>query len=155
MEPYLIVKWLHILSATVLFGTGLGTALHMWLTHLRGDVHAIASTARNVVLVDWVFTASSGIAQPLTGFAMVYMAGSDPFTPWLLWSYLLYALAMACWVPVVWMQIRIRDIAVAAAEAGTPLPDEYHRWMRHWFWLGWPAFLSLLVVFWLMVSKPV
>lgn len=154
MSAYLITKWLHILSATVLFGTGLGTALHMWLTHLRGDVRAIASTTRNVVLVDWLFTATSGVIQPITGFLLVYMAGYDPLAPWLVWSYALYVLALACWAPVVWLQIKVRDIAVTAAAQDLPLPDDYYRYMRHWYWLGWPAFISLLVVFYLMVAKP-
>lgn len=155
MSAYLIIKWLHILSATVLFGTGLGTALHMWLTHLRGDVRAIASTARNVVLVDWLFTATSGVIQPVTGFMLVYMAGYDPLAPWLVWSYALYVLAFACWAPVVWLQIKVRDIAANAVAQDSQLPDDYYRYMRHWYWLGWPAFIGLLIAFYLMVAKPI
>lgn len=154
MTAYLSLKWLHILSATVLFGTGLGTALHMWLSHLRGDVRAIASTARNVVLVDWLFTATSGVVQLATGIALIVVTGHDPFSTWLLWSYALYALAFACWAPVVWLQIRIRDMAVQAAEAERALPADYFRYMRYWFWLGWPAFIGLLAVFYLMIFRP-
>ncbi|MCW5604617.1 MAG: DUF2269 domain-containing protein [Burkholderiales bacterium] len=154
MTAYLVVKWLHILSATILFGTGIGTALHMWLTHLGGDPRAIASTARNVVRVDWVFTVTSGVVQPVTGIVLVMMRGFDPMSPWLLWTYLLYALAFACWARVVWLQIRVRDIAETAVASGEPLPESYFRHMRQWFWLGWPAFISLVVVFWLMVAKP-
>ncbi len=150
---YLILKTLHILSATILFGTGIGTAFHMWVTHLRGDVSAIAVTARNVVLADWLFTAASGVAQPLTGGGLV-MAGYDPYSHWLIASYVLYALAGACWFVVVWLQIRVARIASACATSGSPLPADYYRLMRAWFWLGWPAFIGLVCVFWLMVAKP-
>lgn len=151
---YLIVKWLHIVSATVLFGTGLGTAFQMWTAHRRGDVRAIAVTARNVVKADWLFTATSGVVQPVTGGLLVWMAGYDPLAPWLAWTYGLYVLALACWLPVVRLQIRVRDLAEAAARDGRPLPGAYHRCMRWWFVLGWPAFLSLLMIFWLMVARP-
>lgn len=151
---YLFVKWLHVLSATVLFGTGLGTAFQMWMAHRRGDVRAIAATARNVVKADWLFTATSGVAQPVTGGVMIWMAGHDSLAPWLAWSYALYALALACWLPVVWLQIRVRNLAEAAVREATPLPAAYHRCMRWWFALGWPAFLSLLAIFWLMVARP-
>ena len=153
-DPYLWVKWLHVMSATVLFGTGLGTALHMWLAHLRREPRAIAVVARNVVLVDWLFTATSGIAQPLTGFALIYLAGFDPWSSWLVISYVLYAVAALCWFPVVWLQIRVRDVAAAAVANGTSLPPLYDRYMRAWFILGWPAFLSLIGAFAMMVVKP-
>ena len=154
-DPYLWLKWLHVVSATVLFGTGLGTALHMWLAHLRRDPRAIAVVARNVVLVDWLFTATSGVVQPLSGFGLVTLSAADPFESWLVTSYLLYAVAALCWFPVVRLQMRVRDIAAAAVSDGTPLPLEYDRCMRAWFWLGWPAFASLLAVFALMVMRPV
>jgi len=82
-DPYLWLKWLHVMSATVLFGTGLGTALHMWLAHLRRDPRAIAVVARNVVLVDWLLTATSGVVQPLSGIGLVYLSAADPFASWL------------------------------------------------------------------------
>jgi len=155
MLAFNLVKWIHILSSTVLFGTGLGTALHMWLTHKGGNVEAIASTARNVVRVDWAFTATSAVVQPTTGVILVHMLGFPPGAPWLLASYVLYAVALACWAPVVWLQIRVRDVATAAARAGEALPESYYRYMRWWFWLGWPAFIALLMVFYLMIARPV
>ena len=153
-DPYLWLKWLHILSATLLFGTGLGTAFHMWATYLRRDVAAIATAGRNTVLADWLFTATSGVAQPATGFAMVWLAGWDPLESWLVATYVLYVVAGACWLKVVQLQLRMRDLAVAAHAGGTALPDAYHRAMRLWFVLGWPAFLALVAVFALMVMKP-
>lgn len=153
-DPYLWLKWLHVLSAAVLFGTGLGTALHMWLAHLSRDPRAIAVVARNVVLVDWLFTASSGVLQPITGFALVTLAGFDPWSSWLVLSYLLYLVAASCWLRVAWLQIRVRDIASAALADGQALPPAYERYMRAWFVLGWPAFFGLLGVFVLMVIRP-
>lgn len=154
MDGYFLLKTVHVISSTLLFGTGIGTAFHMWATHLRGDPRAIASTARNVVLADWLFTATSGVVQPASGAALAVMAGHDLLAPWLLLTYALYVLAGACWLPVVWLQMRAADLAAEAVAAGTPLPPAYHRHMRLWFVLGWPAFLALVAVFYLMVAKP-
>lgn len=145
---------MHILSSTVLFGTGLGTAFHMFATHLRGDVNAIAAMTRNTVLADWLFTAVSGFVQPLTGFMMILMAGYDPFESWLVATYALYLVTAAFWLKVVRLQYRMRTLAVDAAARGDALPEEYHRAMKLWFALGWPAFMSLMIVFTLMVMKP-
>ncbi len=154
IDSYLWLKWLHILSSTVLFGTGLGTAFQMWSAHTRGDVRGIAVVARNVVLADWLFTLPAGVVQPVTGLMLAARAGIDLSTSWLVATYLLYALAFVCWVPVVVLQIRVRDLAAQAADANRPLPADYHRAMRLWFVLGWPAFIALLVVFLLMIAKP-
>jgi len=154
MTQYEIAKWLHILSSTVLFGTGLGTAFHLWITHRRGTPGQIAMATRNTVLADWLFTLPSGIVQPITGFWMVWLAGWSPWASWLVASYALYVLALCCWVPVVIIQIKAKEIAVATASAGVDLPERYYSLMRNWFWLGWPAFIGLIAIFALMVSKP-
>ena len=154
IDSYLWLKWLHVLSSTVLFGTGLGTAFQMWSAHTRGDVRGIAVVARNVVRADWLFTLPAGVVQPVTGLMLAMRAGIDLSISWLVATYLLYALAFVCWVPVVVLQIRARDLAAQAADANRPLPAEYHRAMRLWFVLGWPAFIALLVVFLLMIAKP-
>lgn len=154
MLSYDIVKWIHILSAVVFFGTGLGTAAYMWLTHKGGNVQAIASTARNVVRVDWTFTATSGLVQPITGAILVWMLGFSPGAPWLVASYILYAIALGCWVSVARLHMRVREVAAVAAQNGKALPDRYYWYMRWWFQLGWPAFIALLVVFYLMVARP-
>jgi uncharacterized membrane protein len=153
-DSYLWLKWLHVLSSTVLFGTGIGTAFQMWVAHRRGDVRAIAVVSANVVLADWLFTLPSGIVQPATGLALVLASGLDVDASWLVATYLLYVLAFACWVPVVVLQIRVRDMAVKAVADGTPLPVAYHRAMAWWFALGFPAFISLAIVFLLMIVKP-
>lgn len=154
MYPYLLLKWAHILSGTVLFGAGLGTAAHMWMTHRTGSVPAIAVATANTVRADWWFTASSGAIQPATGAGLIWIGGYDPFAPWLLAAYALYAIAGACWTVVAALQIRARGLAREALRSGGPLPAGYFRIMRAWYALGWPAFLALLAVFWLMVAKP-
>lgn len=154
MNGYVILKFIHILSATVLFGTGLGTAFQMWMAHLSGDVRAIATVARNTVRADLYFTTPAVIIQPLTGIALIQVTGTDPFTSWLVAVYGFYLLTGLCWLPVVWLQWRARDLAVSASDSATALPPAYFRMMWLWFWLGWPAFLSVTAIVWLMVSKP-
>ena len=149
---YAIVKTLHILSATVLFGTGLGTAFFMWRANLSGDVRVIANVAKQVVLADWLFTTPTVIFQPLSGAWLVYAAGY-PWTGWVAYSLGLYLLAAMCWLPVVWLQLRMRDMALSAAERNELLPPCYWRYARTWFWLGVPAFLAISGVFFLMVLK--
>ncbi len=151
---YLLLKTLHVLSATILFGTGLGTAFHMWATDRRGDVRAVAVTARNVVLADWLFTTPAAVVQPLTGVALAHLAGYGLLEPWLIAAYGLYALAGGCWLPVLALQIRMARAASTCAAAGTPLDAEYRRAMGLWVRLGWPAFLAFVGIFWLMVAKP-
>lgn len=152
--PYLWVKWIHVLSSTLLFGTGLGIAFFMWMAHLSGDTRHIARTARIVVIADAIFTAPAVVVQFATGAWMVHTMGAPYSTFWIGAALSLFVFVGACWLPVVWLQARARDLARAAADAGAPLPPTYHRTMRLWFVLGWPAFLAVLAIFWLMVMKP-
>jgi uncharacterized membrane protein len=152
---YFTLKTIHIFSATLLFGTGIGSAYYMLRAHLSNDVHAIAVTTRHVVAADWLFTTTSGIVQPITGVWIALHMGWPLTHKWILISLILYLLAGACWLPVVWLQYQIRDMASVAVTNGTPLPPLYYRYMRIWFWLGWPAFISLVIVFFLMVFKPI
>lgn len=154
MNAYAALKFVHVLSSTLLFGTGLGTAFHMWMTHRGGDVRAIASAARLTVLADWLFTTPAVIVQPLSGFALMHLMGFSWTQSWLLLALALYLVAGACWVPVVMLQLRVQRIAAAAAERGEALPPAYYRAMRQWFALGWPAFAAVVMTFWLMVAKP-
>lgn len=153
-DGYLWLKVLHLLSATLLFGTGLGTAFHMYATHLRGNVTEIAAASRNTIVADWLFTVPSGVVQPATGLAMAWLAGFDLLESWLAASYALFLLAAGCWFRVAVLQYRIRGLALHALQHSTSLPPAYYRAMREWFWLGWPAFLSLVIVFALMVMRP-
>ena len=152
---YLSLKLLHILSSTVLFGTGLGTAFSMWRAHSSADPRVVAAVTHNVVLADWWFTTPAAIIQPITGFALVHLAGFSLSSTWLGLTLALYIFVGACWLPVVWIQLRMRDLARKAVADGRPLGSQYHRYFRIWFLLGWPAFLSVVVIFGLMVFKPV
>lgn len=154
MSAYVLVKTLHILSATVLFGTGLGSAFYMWRADRSEDGAAIAFAARNVVIADWLFTLPAIVVQPLSGVWLALHLGMSLTEPWLLWTYVLYLLAGICWLPVVWLQIRMRDMAAAALAQEVPLPERYHRYMKAWFVLGWPAFLAVIAIFYLMVARP-
>ncbi len=153
MDPYLTAKWLHILSSTVLFGTGIGTAFQMVWAMQGGTAGQVARTAAGVVMADWIFTTPAGVIQPLTGLWLVHLAGYDLTEDWLLATYALYLLAFLCWAPVVHLQRRIRDLCRPAPQGG-PVPATARRLYRLWFALGWPAFTALVAVFWLMVSKP-
>ncbi len=154
MEAYFVARWLHILSSTVLFGTGIGTAFQMVWAMRTGRVETVHSVAAGVVVADWIFTLPAGVVQPVTGIWLAHLAGHSLTAPWLLAVYALYLLAFCCWLPVVFLQIHIRDLAAAALHARAELPRAAMRLYRIWFALGWPAFGALVAVFWLMVTKP-
>lgn len=153
-ELYLWLKWAHIVSSTVLFGTGAGIAFFFLRAQRTKNVQVIAAVARDVVVADLIFTATAVVLQPATGIGMAALAGLPLSTPWLRWSIALYLFIGCCWLPVVSLQIRMRDLATAAAQTGSLLPPQYFRFYRWWFALGWPAFLGVLAVFYLMVAKP-
>ena len=152
---YTALKTIHILSMVLLFGTGLGSAFYKWMADRSGNVSHIAITNRHVVLADWIFTTPTVIIQPLSGLWMVYLLGVPLTAPWIAASLLLFVVAGICWLPVVWLQIRMQKIATNADAHGTPLPDLYWRMTRWWFWLGVPAFTSMVVVVVLMVLKQI
>lgn len=152
---YLVLKFLHIIGATVLLGTGAGIAFFMLLAHRSGDTRVIAAVARIVVIADFVFTASAVVLQPITGAWLAHLAGYPLFSGWIGWSLLLYLITGAFWLPVVWMQMRMRDLAVQALGDGMPLPPRYHALFRTWFAFGFPAFAAVLGILWLMVTKAV
>lgn len=151
---YLLLKWLHILSSTLLFGTGIGSAFYLLVTVLSGDMRLIAHVARWVVRADWLFTATTAIAQPLTGIWLVHLMGLPLGTGWVAWSLGLYAVAIACWLPVVWLQMRLRDLAQQCAERGEAANAQFRRLFIAWVALGVPALAAFLAIFWLMVAKP-
>ena len=151
---YLIVKWLHILSSTLLFGTGLGSAFYMFFASLTRDPRVVATVVRYVVIADYAFTTPTIILQPVTGLYLIHLAGFPLSSTWIAGSIALYFLAGACWLPVVWMQIKMRDMAIAANASGTELPQRYWKFLKWWVALGIVAFVALVVVFYLMVAKP-
>ena len=150
---YTDLKILHVLSMVLLFGTGLGSAFYKWMADRSGNIAHIAVTNRHVVLADWIFTTPTVIFQPISGLWMVHMLGLPLSTPWVAASLFLFGLAGLCWLPVVWLQIRLRDLASQAREAGTEVPGRYWGYARTWEWLGYPAFLAMLGVYFVMVLK--
>jgi uncharacterized membrane protein len=150
----LTLKLIHILGATVLFGTGLGIAFFMWMAHRTGDAVTIAQTARVVVIADATFTAAAVIVQPLSGFLLAWGIGYSAWEPWIVASLALYVFVGLCWLPVVWIQIELRNLAVEAVRDGSPLPPRYHRLYGIWFALGWPAFFGVIAIFAMMLWKP-
>jgi uncharacterized membrane protein len=154
MTAYLLLKVIHIVSSTVLFGTGLGTAFFKWTADRSGNLSAIRVVSEKVVMADWLFTTPAIVVQPVTGIMLARLIGYPLDHGWLLYALCLYGLAGICWIPVVGLQIRMRDLARAAERDGTALDARYWRLARQWFWLGLPAFTSVVIVFWLMVWKP-
>lgn len=151
---YFVLKYLHVIGASVLLGTGAGIAFFMLVAHLTNSPAVVAGVARIVVLADFLFTASAVVVQPITGLWLVHVVGYSVSDGWIVLSILLYLVTGAFWLPVVWMQMRMRDLAAAAVQAGAPLPAAYHRLFWWWFAFGFPAFAAVLAIFWLMIAKP-
>ena len=154
MTSYLVLKFLHVIGAAVLLGTGAGIAFFMLMAHRTGEAAVISATARIVVIADYLFTATAVIAQPITGVLLALEAGYALSEGWIILSIILYLVTGAFWVPVVWMQAKMRDLAAEAAAMGAPLPAVYHKLFRLWFAFGFPAFAAVMAIFWLMVSRP-
>ncbi len=154
MDLYLIVKTVHILSATILFGTGIGIAFFMLCSFFTENIQEKFYAARFTVIADYCFTAPSVVIEPLSGVWLIYLVGYDWTDMWLLLTYGLYIIAGICWLPVVWIQIQLKNMVTHSLNSGTPLPPRYFKLFKLWFALGWPAFIGLVVVFYLMVAKP-
>jgi uncharacterized membrane protein len=148
-----IVKWIHVLSSTLLFGTGIGSAFYLLAATLHRDTRVVAAVASFVVRADYLFTATTAIIQPVSGAWLMVRYGMTTDATWLRWSIGLYIVAIGCWVPVVWLQIRLRDLARDAVRQDLPLPPQYWRYFRIWVALGVPAFVTFLAIFYLMVAK--
>jgi uncharacterized membrane protein len=154
MTEYYVLKFLHVIGATVLLGTGAGIAFFMLLAHRTGDTKVIAGVARIVVIADYVFTTTAVILQPITGVLLARTVGYALSDGWIVASIALYLFTGMFWLPVVWMQSRMRNLAREAVAADAPLPSEYHRLFRLWFAFGFPAFAAVLLIFWLMIARP-
>ncbi len=151
---YFVLKYVHLIGAAVLLGTGAGIAFFMLMAHRTGNAAIIAGVARIVVIADFVFTATAVIVQPVSGIALAWEAGYALSEGWIVPSIALYLFTGAFWLPVVWMQMQMRDLAEAAVAERAPLPAHYHRLFRTWFAFGFPAFAAVLAIFWLMIARP-
>ena len=154
MTTYFILKFLHLIGAAVLLGTGAGIAFFLLLAHRTGDTAVVAGVARIVVIADYAFTATAVVAQPVTGLLLARTVGYSLGEGWIVASMALYLFTGLFWLPVVWMQSRMRNLARAAHASGEPLPAEYHKLFRLWFAFGFPAFTAVLAIFWLMIARP-
>lgn len=154
MNTYLLLKTLHIFSSVLLVGTGFGSAFYLFFANRSKDLAAIAVVSRLVVIADWSFTTPTIIFQPLSGIAMLHLAGWSLFTPWIMWSIGLYVFAGVCWLPVVWLQIQMKRMADIAYAEKTELPMRYWKFSKAWELLGYPAFISMGLIYFLMVYKP-
>ncbi len=152
---YFILKYMHILGACVLLGTGIGIAFFMFFAVRTKSVEVIASVSPLVVLADYIFTLTAAFLQPITGALLVLEVGYSFFDHWVMFSLLLYLVIGLCWIPVVFMQIEMKDLALQASSMGEGLPPRFHTLYKRWFVLGWPAFLSIMIIFALMIEKPV
>lgn len=155
MDTYLIIKTLHIISSTILFGTGIGIAFFMIRSYFTDNIHEKFHAAHNTVLADYIFTLPAVIVQPATGFWLIYAGGYDWSDSWLFWTFVIYGIAGLCWLPVVWIQIQLKQMVAESVQNQMALPQRYYHLFKIWFVLGWPAFTGLVVVFFLMVVKPV
>lgn len=151
---YFLLKWIHILSSTILFGTGIGSAFYLFMANRRKDIASIHFATRHVVIADWAFTTPSVIIQFLSGIALVHIGGHSWSDTWITWGLILYFFAGICWLPVVWMQIKMRDMARISLQTGQSLPARYWHFDRWWIILGSLAFPAIVVVFYLMAMKP-
>lgn len=154
MDWIIVLRWLHVIGACVLLGTGAGIAFFMLMAHRAGEPALIAHTSRVVVVADWIFTASAVVVQPITGVLLAQALGWRLDEGWIVLSLALYVLTGAFWLPVVWMQRRMRDLASEAARTGAALPESYRRLFRAWFLCGFPAFFAVLAIIWLMLARP-
>lgn len=148
------LRWTHVIGATVLLGTGAGIAFFMLMAHRTGDAKIIAHTAGVVVIADTLFTATAAILQPITGILLANAVGWPLSEGWIFLSLSLYVVIGLFWLPVVWIQIQLRNVARLSAADGTPLPERYHRLYRIWFACGFPAFAAVLIIVWLMLYRP-
>jgi len=150
-----ILRWAHIIGAAVLLGTGAGIAFFMVMAHRTRDTKIIAHTSQVVVIADWIFTSSAVIIQPVTGILLAKHLGWPILNGWVFWSICLYVFTGLFWLPVVWIQHQMRDLARRAIADNAPLPERYFRLYRIWFACGFPAFFAVLAIVWLMLTKPV
>ncbi len=151
---YIIIKWLHILSATILFGTGLGSAFYMFMANREKNIANIWFATSHVVIADWLFTTPAIIIQLITGLWLLRITGYSFTDRWVVAGLVLYFFAGACWLPVVWVQMKMRDMAKVALETSAPLPAAYWKLDRWWLLLGALAFPAVVIIFYLMVAKP-
>lgn len=150
---FLVLKWIHILSAMLLLGTGLGSAFYVWRAHRAGNLDAIRFVLKNVILADWLFTVPPIVLIPVTGVWLMRINGYAFSALWLWGSLVLFGIAGLCWVPAAVMQYKMKALADQASDQ-EPLPAAYWKYERIWSLLGAAAFPAMIAIFTLMIFKP-
>lgn len=150
---YPLVKTLHILSSTFLWGTGVGTAFFMVMAHLKGDVTTIRITTQHVVLADWLFTMPTVIVQPISGIYLMHLMHIPFNTQWFHVVCGLYAVTVGAWLPVVYLQLKLKKLTASLLPTDA-LPPAYYRTFYTWISLGFPAAIAMIGLFLMMVYKP-
>lgn len=153
MDSYLLIKVVHVVSATILFGTGLGTAFFLYMANRSRNIEAIQITIKHVILADWLFTAPTVLIQPVTGIILMNKIGMPYHSMWFYWVAGLYVTAGACWIPVVFIQYRLRRV-MQGLSRDAQIPADWHRLIKTWQRLGYVAFGCVLGLFYLMVFRP-
>ena len=148
---YLTIKWIHILSSVLMVGTGFGSAFYLYFANRTKNFQTIKDVSKLVVFADYLFTFPTVVIQPLSGYFLIKLGGFDPTSTWLLYSYVLFAIAGLSWLPVVWLQIKMAKIM---SESNTQIPERYWTYARIWTSLGYIGFSSTIIIYWLMVNKP-
>lgn len=154
MDWYLTIKTIHIICSAILFGTGTGIAFFMYRSHFTEDLGKKFYAIQNTVLADYLFTLPAVIIQPVSGFWLITQGGYDWTQLWLVLTFVIYIITGLCWLPVVWIQIQLKNMLAENIDMGVELHDRFQRLFKIWLSLGFPAFIGLIIVFFLMVFKP-
>ena len=156
-EGFALLKVAHILSAAVILGTGFGIAFFTWFGYrsaLRtGEIGVLRAILRLTVTADTFLTAPAVAFQAASGIVLMTVFGWPLLSPWSIAVWSLFLIAGACWLPVLKLQVMLRDEAERAASTAA-LPAHFHVLFNWWFALGIPAFAAVLAIYWLMVAKP-
>lgn len=157
MTAFAFWKTAHILSAAIIFGTGLGIAFFTWFGYRRAirsrDIGPLRSVLRLTVIADACLTAPAIAFQAVSGVVLMNHLGWALVSAWSVAVWALFLLAGACWIPVLHIQARLSRDSNQAASTDA-LPASFHTRFRWWFGLGVPAFAAVIVIYWLMVAKP-
>jgi uncharacterized membrane protein len=153
MEYYLLLKLIHILAAVVVTGTGAGIAFFMFMANRSNNPQTIYITAKHVILGDWIFTTPAVVTQIITGVLLMNTQGYSFSAPWFYWVIGMFSFIGVCWLPVLRIQYKLRELAKVSVDSNQITP-EFKLLMKTWTFLGIPAFTAILIIFWLMVFKP-
>lgn len=153
LDNYLLIKLIHIIAAVVVAGTGAGIAFFMFMAVRSKNTQAIKITARHVVVADWIFTAPAVVIQLVSGLYLMNILNYSFTSIWFMVVIGLFTLIGLCWLPVIVIQYKLRDLATNES-FNAYSSNRFRQLFKYWILLGIPAFTAIIMVFWLMVYKP-